>query len=138
MFWIRGYTTASLEFTKTFSHRSQLRDDNGEWPRTDFHKGLFLFFIYFNNSRNKNRVFIYFIVRFDLLYFNLKNNREKLQSHQDTMQNLRIKKNVHFLYLKREIIECINVGYKQLHFNFKFFSLFYKISFIRTFAFCLI
>jgi hypothetical protein len=54
-----------------------------------------------------------------LICFNLKNKREKLQSHHITMQNLRIK--IFDLYLKRERVECINVGYKQLHFHFKFF-----------------
>ena len=76
MFWIRGYTTASLEFTKIFSHRPQLRDDNGEWSRIDFLKSLFLFFFIFIIIQEIKIVF----VRFDLLYFNLKNNREELQS----------------------------------------------------------
>jgi hypothetical protein len=42
--------------------------------------------------------FFPFFVRFNLLYFNLKNNREKLQSHHITVtvQNLGIKINVHF------------------------------------------
>ena len=67
MFWIRGDTAAFLEFTKTFIHRPQLRDDHGEWSRIDCFNDLFLFY----NSRIKNRVFVF--VRFDVLYFNSKN-----------------------------------------------------------------
>jgi len=44
-----------------------------------------------------------FFVRFDLLYFNSKNNREKLQSQSHHSAKLRNFKNkCGFLYLKRE------------------------------------
>ena len=70
MFWIRGNTAASIEYKhpldKNIYHRPQLRDDQIEWPKIDFLKGLFLFFIFFYNSRNKNKVFVF--VRFDVLY----------------------------------------------------------------------
>ena len=45
-------------------------------------------FPFFYNSRNQNRVFVIF-VRFDVLFL-IENNRENLQTHQITVQNLRI------------------------------------------------
>ncbi len=48
-----------------------------------------------------------------MLYFNLKNNREKLQSHQITVQNLRIKINVHFYIWKEREKEYIYLDIKD-------------------------
>ncbi len=65
-----------------------------------------------------------------------------MQSQSDTVQNLRIKKNLHFyIYKEKEhILSKIHIfRYKQLHFRFNF----RRIRFIRIFEmknlkFCLI
>ncbi len=69
-----------------------------------------------------------FFVRLDLLYFNLKNNREKMQSQSHHSAKLKNKNKCAFLYLKRER-ENTYIMYKQLNFRFNF----WRIRFIRIY-----